>query len=399
MVGYNKYIIVVCLIVFTALTAGFTLLIINIAKLRLKIIKGGLADSEISKVEQQGDKAKQNHAARLIIDKVLSVFFCILMLSVFGLSIGNNISSSKKVGETPIVKVVKSGSMATIYEKNEYIVKNNLTNQIKRYDLITIFQLPSENDLKLYDIVMYEIDGVFIIHRIVNIEEANDKHSERYFLLQGDANQYPDRFPVRYSQMLGIYKNNRIPFLGSFIDFMQSPAGYLCLLLTIFSCVVSPMVDKKLTKAMEERKLVISTQKKYLFFRSSFSKKAVADYIEQNYQDKIYVKRGKKLSRSSLLIPDTYYAMLDGKNKCFAYIYATKTGDAILRVVLDENSKLKFEGMKETFFPKSYIEKWYVIKLCDKSETTAQTIIDILELSFNKILNKEVKENKQYENV
>ena len=68
MAGYDKYIIVVCLIVFTALTAGFTLLIINIAKLRLKIIKGGLADSEISKAEQQGDKAKQNHAARLIID-------------------------------------------------------------------------------------------------------------------------------------------------------------------------------------------------------------------------------------------------------------------------------------------------------------------------------------------
>ena len=155
MAGYDKYIIVVCLIVFIALTAMFAVLITSIIKMRLKVIKGGLADSEILKQEQQVKKAKHTHAARSIVNKILSIFFCALMLLVFGLSIGTRIASSNKVGDTPIVKVVKSGSMATVYEKNEYIVKNNLTNQIKRYDLITLFKLPEENDLKVYDVVMY----------------------------------------------------------------------------------------------------------------------------------------------------------------------------------------------------------------------------------------------------
>ena len=251
MAGYDKYIIVVCLIVFIALTAMFAVLITSIIKMRWKVIKGGLADSEILKQEQQVKKAKHTHAARSIVNKILSIFFCALMLLVFGLSIGTRIASSNKVGDTPIVKVVKSGSMATVYEKNEYIVKNNLTNQIKRYDLITLFKLPEENDLKVYDVVMYETNGICVIHRLVAIEEPDEKHSERYFLLQGDANQYPDKFPVKYSQMLGIYKNNRVPYVGSFVDFMQSPVGYLCILLIVFSWVISPIAEKKLDKAIE----------------------------------------------------------------------------------------------------------------------------------------------------
>ena len=43
------------------------------------------------------------------------------------------------------------------------------------------------------------------------------------FLLKGDANENNDRFPVLYSQMTGIYKNERIPFVGSFILFLQAP--------------------------------------------------------------------------------------------------------------------------------------------------------------------------------
>lgn len=396
MAGYDKYIIVVCLIVFIALTAMFAVLITSIIKMRLKVIKGGLADSEILKQEQQVKKAKHTHAARSSVNKILSIFFCALMLLVFGLSIGTRIASSNKVGDTPIVKVVKSGSMATVYEKNEYIVKNNLTNQIKRYDLITLFKLPEENDLKVYDVVMYETNGICVIHRIVAIEEPDEKHSERYFLLQGDANQYPDKFPVKYSQMLGIYKNNRVPYVGSFVDFMQSPVGYLCILLIVFSCVISPIADKKLDKAIEERKIKLALlNNKLSFFKSTFSKDVVADYMENTHKNKLIVNRTKETSKTRLMFPDTYYVSLKDKNKCFAYVYRAKNGDAILRVIGDENLKSKYEGMKKTLFPKQIDEQWYVIRVNDKLEFASETIINILDYAFEKASSKEVK---QYEN-
>ena len=396
MAGYDKYIIVVCLIVFIALTAMFAVLITSIIKMRLKVIKGGLADSEILKQEQQVKKAKHTHAARSIVNKILSIFFCTLMLLVFGLSIGTRIVSSNKVGDTPIVKVVKSGSMATIYEKNEYIAKNNLTNQIKKYDLITLFKLPEENDLKLYDIVMYETNGIYVIHRIVAIEEPDEKHDERYFLLQGDANQYPDKFPVKYSQMLGIYKNNRVPYVGSFVDFMQSPVGYLCILLIVFSCVISPIADKKLDKAIEERKIKLALlNNKLSFFKSTFSKDVVADYMENTHKNKLIVNRTKGTSKTRLMFPDTYYVSLKDKNKCFAYVYRAKNGDAILRVIGDENLKSKYEKMKKTLFPKQIDEQWYVIRVNDKLEFASETIINILDYAFEKASSKEVK---QYEN-
>ena len=134
-------------------------------------------------------------------------------------------------------------------EKNKYLFDNNLNNQIQMFDLIAMYKLPDEMDLKLYDVVIYEVDDMLIVHRIVEIEEPNEKHPDhRYFKLQGDAVDAPDRFPVLYSQMRGIYKGWKVPFIGSFIMFMQSPAGWLCILLVVGAVIGSPIIDRKLFK-------------------------------------------------------------------------------------------------------------------------------------------------------
>ena len=95
------------------------------------------------------------------------------------------------------------------------------------------------------------------------------------------------------------------------------------------------------------------------------------------------------------MFPDTYYVSLKDKNKCFAYVYRAKNGDAILRVIGDENLKSKYEGMKKTLFPKQIDEQWYVIRVNDKLEFASETIINILDYAFEKASSKEVK---QYEN-
>jgi predicted transport protein len=212
----------------------------------LKLIRLGAEDEKIKIEYEKTLTLSKRTKALSFLDKVFSLVVCVLIMAVFGVSACVNVESTKIVGDVPVVQVVQSSSMATRYEGNEYLYKNNITDQIQTFDLVTIHKLPDEMDLKLYDIVVYEVDDMLVIHRIVGIEEPNDKHSERYFVLQGDAVHVRDKFPVTYSQMKGIYRGERIPFIGSFVMFMQSPAGYLCILLVLFVLIALPIAEKKI---------------------------------------------------------------------------------------------------------------------------------------------------------
>ncbi len=161
-------------------------------------------------------------------------------------------------------------------ERNEYLFTNNLNNQFNTFDLIVTHPLPDEFDLKLYDVVVYKFDDMSIIHRIVDIEEPNNKHpGHRLFILQGDAISSPDREPVTYEQMRGIYFDERIPFIGSFVFFMRSPAGWLCILLILLTIISTPIVEKKIYResmlrlyeigviSEEEMKEIMANKKKW----------------------------------------------------------------------------------------------------------------------------------------
>lgn len=153
----------------------------------------------------------------------------------------------------PTRSVVKSGSMSYKHEKNTYLTENQLNDQFDTFDIVLTYKLPPVEELELYDIVLYEVQGTTLIHRIVGVEEPNEKHEEYYFLLRGDALENPDRFPVYYDQMRGIYRGEHIPFLGSFVAFMQSVAGYLCILLTVFGIVAVPLAEKRVNAVKLER--------------------------------------------------------------------------------------------------------------------------------------------------
>lgn len=257
MSDFDIYVFLVCLIVFILLTSIFTWFTIYVIRTSIKLIDLGAEDEKIKTEYIKTINANKRAKALSIFDKVFSLVLCCLVIVFFGVSACVNIESTKKIGNAPIIQVVKSASMASRYEGNEYLFKYNIQDQIQAFDLITVHKLPDEKDLKLYDIVVYEIDDMLVIHRIIGIEEPNDKHSERYFRLQGDAVHVPDKFPVTYSQMKGIYRGERVPFLGSFVVFMQSPAGYLCVLLVLFVMIALPIVDKKvLNHKLDRLKLI-----------------------------------------------------------------------------------------------------------------------------------------------
>ena len=256
MTGYEIYIFVLCLVVFVALTAFFAALITCIAKMNIKLIRGGFADDEIKK---QREKSAKKTAVFRTLEILLSAALFVAAITVFFFSLQVKINEKKPV-ERNVIKVVKSASMAEKDGFNKYLTENNLNDQIQMFDLIVVSPLPKESDLKLYDIVVYEADGQMIVHRIVDIKEADETHPQRRFVLQGDANRYSDKFPVLYSQMKGIYAGKKVPYLGSFVVFMNSPAGWLCVLLVVAVCIAYPFLEKKLKKEADLRFAAMQAQ-------------------------------------------------------------------------------------------------------------------------------------------
>lgn len=254
MAGFDVYVLVLCVIVFLLLTATLGYGIWYITKLTIKLIKAGQEDEKLKTEYDKYLKKQKGNKALSILDRVVSLCLFVVVLGAFVFALCTNVNGDKKVGDTPVLQVVQSGSMAYRSEYNNKVGnKPEIDNQIQVFDLIVIHKLPAEQDLKLYDIVVYEVENTLIAHRIVGIEDPNDKHSERYFLLQGDAVANPDRFPVKYEQMKGIYRNQRIPFVGSLIMFLQSPAGYICIILIAFGIFATPAVEKRIWAIKFER--------------------------------------------------------------------------------------------------------------------------------------------------
>lgn len=252
MSGYDLYVFFLCLIVFTLLTCLFSAMLYYIIKLTLKSIKHGLEDERII-TEYQKNKAAGCFGD--IVCRVISGILIAGILVVFAISVFVQISGNHVGGSAiPAPKVVLSASMSFKHADNDYLDENRLDDQFDMFDLIFVEQLPGEFELELYDIVVYEYHGKLIIHRIVGIEEPNEKHPDcRHFKLQGDASKYMDEFPVLYEQMRAIYRGKHIKFVGSFFAFMQSPAGYLCILLVLFAVFATPVAEKKLLRAKMER--------------------------------------------------------------------------------------------------------------------------------------------------
>ena len=253
--NFDVYVFILCFLVFSIFTALFSVLLTMIVKLTLKTVRHGLEDERIT---SEYHKEQQVKPAVRILSNVLSGIIFALILIAFVLSLCVRLSGDRAVGTLPTPQIVMSNSMAHKNQHNTYLEENGLNDQFDTFDLIFTYALPDEYELKLYDIVVYEWQDQLIIHRIVGIEEPNEKHPDcRHFLLRGDSLGYSDEFPVLYEQMRAIYRGDRIAFVGSFFAFMQSPAGYLCILLVLFALVATPIVEKKLDQARRERLIEI----------------------------------------------------------------------------------------------------------------------------------------------
>ena len=255
---HETYILVLCIIVYVLMVSVSVAVIVALTKMSLRLITHGAEDEQIIK-----EAKKERKKSGTLFETVFSAFFCVLFACAFGFSLYVNVSGETYFDGVPTLKVVNSPSMSQKLKENEYLFENELNDQFDTFDVVLTYKIPDEFALELYDIVVYEMEGILVIHRIVEIEEPNATHPEhRYFRTQGDNVSSPDRFPVLYSQMRAIYRGEKIQFVGSFINFMQSPAGWLCMILMLAVTISTPIVDSKLEKARKARYELISKQAK-----------------------------------------------------------------------------------------------------------------------------------------
>ena len=248
---YDTYILLLCSIVYVLLASISVVVVVIFTRMQIRLIRCGAEDEKLVKDYKKNSGKKPKGKA---FDYAVAVFFSILFLAIFSFSVYVNLQENKYFKDIPTLKVVNSASMSKKHEKNTYLTENGLDDQFQTFDLILMYEIPKEEELQLYDIVAYEVDDMLIVHRIVEIEEPNEKHpDERYFLLQGDAVESPDRFPVYYSQMRAIYRGQRVPFIGSFVSFLQSPVGWMCLILIALTIIATPIIDKKIETEWDER--------------------------------------------------------------------------------------------------------------------------------------------------
>ena len=254
MTDYEIYVFLLCLIVFLLLTTLSVVCLCIITRLSLRLVDSGAEDEKLREEHRKQQEKKGTGKWVKVLDYTFSAVVCLAFTVMLVGSLAIRCTENGRCGELPQYRVVKTGSMAEKNAKNTYLTENGLHDQIQTFDLIRTEKLPGEMELEVYDIVVYETDGMLIVHRIVEIEEPNAAHPDcRHFRLQGDAIESPDRFPVRYEQMRAIYRGERTPFIGSFILFMQSPAGWLCTLLIVIAMIAAPILDKKLEKARKRR--------------------------------------------------------------------------------------------------------------------------------------------------
>lgn len=246
MTGYELYVFFTCLVMFIATVMLFAAMLFIIVRQELAFIALGQRDNKIKKEYLKNiNKRSFFKSVYGIVTLLVTVFLVVVFVWTFNVMYAND----RVEGSIAQPRVVLSDSMSVKRKTNDYLEKNNLDDQFDTFDLVFIRELPDEFELEMYDIVVYEREGEMIIHRIVGIEEPNSKHPDhRLFELRGDAVHYSDDLPVEYSQMKAIYEGERIPFVGSFIYFMQSPPGYLCIFLAIFGFVFAPILEKIIWK-------------------------------------------------------------------------------------------------------------------------------------------------------
>ena len=253
MTGFDLYVLIICFAAFFSTLGVLSAMLFIIVRQDVKLIECGAVDDRVI-IEYLKNVDKREHPRSTAMARIAAGLATVIVLAIFAVTCVLRFSDPMVKGAIPVPRVVASDSMSYQRESNTYLKENGLNDQFGTFDLIFTRELPGEFELELYDIVVYDYRGDLIVHRIIGIEEPNENHPDhRLFQLRGDAVKYSDYDAVEYSQMKAIYEGEKIPYVGSFVLFLQSPPGWLCIMLIVFGFVVAPKLENYMQKKRKAR--------------------------------------------------------------------------------------------------------------------------------------------------
>lgn len=188
---------------------------------------------------------KKNKILSFFTDLILVlVILTAVIITVVSLNTGEN-GIPNLNGYMPFS--IQSNSMKkTLYKGDLIIDKKVDTNSLKVGDVISF--LTKENETT-----------IIVTHRILEIKEEGGFKS---FITKGDNNPLPDVNEVSTINVVGIYTGNRVPYLGTIIDFLKSQIGFLlCIIVPLFVVFIYQLykfigiiIDQRKKDLIEEAK-------------------------------------------------------------------------------------------------------------------------------------------------
>ncbi len=172
------------------------------------------------------DEEKSKRRGRII--KVFSVFLYAIVFAFIGFIAFYKLNNETFYFDDTTYMVIQTGSMESINSNNDYIKKNNLTDQITQFSMIGIKKV-EDKDVNLYDILAFKnTNNETIVHRVININVRNDTY---YFTFRGDANSATSssEMAITIDRVLGRYTGFQNYGLGVATTYFKSSAGIVAI--------------------------------------------------------------------------------------------------------------------------------------------------------------------------
>lgn len=145
-----------------------------------------------------------------------------------------------------------------IFGQKYYIIStNSMSPTINKYDVV-VSKSVKQNELKVGDVITYQINDEVITHRISRIEEQD----KIYYYTKGDNNVDEDKRKITFNDIKGkeIYI---IPKFGKIIKILSSKITLLCIILVILIVfLIQIFRDEKLDNRREKVEVAKRENKK-----------------------------------------------------------------------------------------------------------------------------------------
>ncbi len=189
-----------------------------------------------------GTPAKRRHPVAKAVQWVLAaVVIVLVVLALFlAVSLRHGANGATTLFGRPIYSV-DSGSMAPTFNTGDLIIDNTISAaaaaHLRKGQIITFQATPAAGTST----------GLVITHRIYAVltgpAVAEAKTVE--YRTKGDANNAPDVGLVQPSQILGIYRGERIPYGGYLLSALHQPITFVVLIMIVVVYVAEELIRTK----------------------------------------------------------------------------------------------------------------------------------------------------------